>query len=212
MYASDVPMQARPDGPLAAPRHVVRSRANDSNPTASPGAQLRSWIALLLREFGHGPVPVALSQGYCDADGRRCTEEDPPPLRFASRLARFERRRRALVEFDQRIRHHTSEDRERRARPAEREHLVKTLYESRARLRDEAWVLGVHYHQTGIRPDQITITLVAAVDRALQLVAVADHEVVFALLRDLVRRGLQGYHAAVGEVGTAIAEERSPKR
>ncbi len=210
MYASEVSIEAA-HTPVAAARQVVQSRTPVANPAPHAGAQLRGWIALLLRGLEHGTAS-ALSQGYTDADGRRCGEDDPPRLRLASRLARFERQRRLLEEFDLRGWYHGPEHEERASQLAENEHLVKALYESRTRLLDAAWMLGAHFQQTGIQPDRIDQTLVAAVDRTIHLVAVTDRDLASALVRDLVRRGRQGYHATMTGAGTAIAGEQTPNR
>lgn len=209
MYASDVSV-ATPT-PVASARQIVASRTTVANPAAHAGAQLRGWIALLLRGLEHGTASAS-SQGYTGADARWCSEEDPPRLRLASRLARFERQRRLLEEFEGRDRHFGSEDEKRPSQLAEHEHLVRALFESRTRLLHAAWILGAHFQQTGIQPDRIATTLAAAVDRTLQLVAVADHDVAVALVRDLLRRGQQGYHAAMTGAGAAIAEEQTPNR
>ena len=65
-------------------------------------------------------------------------------------------------------------------------------------------------NRRGSGPTCIEKTLVAAVGRALQLVAVADHDLASALVRDLVRRGRQGYDAVMTGAGTAIAGEQTP--
>jgi hypothetical protein len=208
MYASDVSVEAT-HTPMARARQVAHSGTTVANPAAHAGAQLPGWIALWLRGLEHGTAS-ALSQGYTDADGRRCSEEEPPRLRLAGRLARFERQRRLLEEFDLRGWYHGSEDEDRPSQLAEHEHLVQALYESRTRLLNAAWMLGAHFQQTGIRPDRIEKTLVAAVDRTLQLVAVADHDLASALVRDLVRRGRQGYHAAMTGAGAALVGEHTP--
>jgi len=210
MYASDVSVEAT-HTPAAPARHVVRSRTPIANPAAHAGAQLRGWIGLLLRGLEHGTAS-ALSQGYTDADGRRCSEDDPPRLRLASRLARFEGQRRLLEEFDLRGWYHGSEDEDRPSQLAEHEHLLTALYESRTRLLNAAWMLGAHFHKTGIRADRIATTLGAAVGRTLQLVAVADHDLASALVRDLVRRGRQGYNAAMTGAGAAVDDEQTPTR
>ncbi len=210
MYASDISLESA-HTPLAPARQIVHSRTTVANPAAHAGAQLRGWIALLLRGLEHGTAS-ALSQGYTGADGTRCSEDDPPRLRLASRLARFERQRRLLEKFDLRGWYPGSEDEERPSQLAEHEHLLKALYESRTCLLNAAWMLGAHFQQTGIRPDRIEKTLVTAVDRTLQLVAVTDHDLASALVRDLVRRGRQGYHAAMTGAGTEIAGEQTPNR
>jgi hypothetical protein len=107
-----------------------------------------------------------------------------------------------LKEFELRGRHSGSENEKHPGQLGEHEHLVKALSESRTRLLIAAWILGAYFQQTGIRPDLIATTLVGAIDRALQLVAVADHDVASALVRDLIRRGRQGYHAAMTQAGS----------
>jgi len=199
MYASHASAMDTAVGSTVAAQWAPRMIATVAD---SPGhsihvAQLRGWIALLLgRRHDHDAIAISGGAGYTDVAGNRCANDAPPLLRLASRLARFERQRLAAAACERCVDTRTPEDRDRPTRRAEGDHLHKRLQECRAQLRDEAWAVGGRYREMGVRPGDISRTLVGAVDRTLQLVAVADRPAASALRRELVRRGLQGYHAA----------------
>jgi hypothetical protein len=183
MYASHGSAMDTAGGSTVAAQWAPRPIATVAD---SPGhsihvAQLRGWIALLLgRRQDDDAIAISGGAGYMDVAGNRCANDAPPLLRLASRLARFERQRLAVAACEGRV---------------DGDHLHKRLQECGVQLRDDAWAVGGHYREMGIRPDDISRTLARAVDRTLQLVAVADRPAASALRRELVRRGLQGYHA-----------------
>jgi len=177
--------------PLITPTGPTSSEA-----PINPATQLRGWITLLLGRSERA-VPIGLDEeGYVDVAGQRCAEEAPPFLRMTSRLARFERQRRAARMCERRLEEEGPKGRALRMQRAQCEHLLKVAHESRMRLRDEAWALGGRYHEFGVDAERVEPAVTEAVDRMLQLVAVSDRQAESALAHDLVRWGQQGYHAA----------------